>query len=254
MLRFTAVKLVALVFILLVSGCIPLTAVSPSGEGIEMVMKVRDGGGSVGKVANMARNRLKLLGVARSRVVAGDDATITVRTSALSDKDLVVNTVGKSFMAELRVIDKSIDTSDTSNLDLPPGMELLFRTELDANTGNLKKTPFATETNGALKVGSYIIGAELKKNKDFNRVYILIQLNAEGARLIEKFSADNSEKFAGLIIDDRVYYTAVLWERLTGGRLIVKGFVSEDEAEAFARILLAGPYSSDVELVSVKTY
>ena len=113
-LRLAVLNIFAILFIVLISGCVPKATVAPSGDGFEMVLQVKHGKSDeirqqyAGVVAEMAKKRLKVIGVRKSTVETQEDASIIIRTSSFPDQELLVNMVGRPVMLELKVIDESI--------------------------------------------------------------------------------------------------------------------------------------------------
>jgi preprotein translocase subunit SecD len=221
--RLAILNLFAILFVLFISGCVPKATIAPSGEGMEMTLKVKPGKSDEVRqqyaelAAEKAKKRLRVLGVRKSNVETAADAVIIIRTSSFPDQELLVNMVGRPVMLELKVIDESI------------------------------------KADAVFMAGNFVKSVEMEQDP-FKKKYLLVQLNAQGSKLFADYTARNRGRRVAVTIDGRVYFTAMIREKIMGGKLIVKGFSSDEEAEALEIILKAGPYNEDVELLSLMNY
>jgi len=258
-LRQNILMILAILSIVLVAGCAPKATLRPAGDGLEMVLKVESNTSDEIRsqyaevVADMAKKRLEIIGVRNADVKTGEDATVIIRAFSVKDRDMLVNLVAKPVMVEMRLVDESTYTEeDPDEAPLPPNRKTLFQNEFDTYSGEMKKVPYLIETDTVFKAGNYIKDAELKKDRNFDQTYLLVQLSMQGTKLFGNFTASHVNRRLAVIIDDRIYFTAMVLGKIQGGKFLVEGFSSNEEAEAMARILSAGPYSEDVKLVSVK--
>ena len=252
-------KILAILSIVLAAACTPRAIHRPAGDGLEMVLKVESNTSDeirtqyAGVVADMAKKRLEIIGARDADVKTGDDATVIIRVFSVKDRDMLVNLVAKPVMVEMRLVDESTYTEeDPDEGPLPPNRKTMFQNEFDPYIGEMKKVPYLIETDTVFKAGRYIKGVELKKDHNFDKTYALVQLSMQGTKLFGDYTVDHINRRVAVIIDDRIFFTAMIRGKIQGGKFIVEGFSSNEEAEAMARILSAGPYSEDVKLISVK--
>ena len=221
--RLAVLNIVAILFVVLISGCVPKAAIAPSGEGFEMVLQVNFGNSDELRqqyaevVAEMVRGRLKAIHETKSSVETGDDATIIVRASSLKNKSLFIKMIGDPVLLALELVDED-ERADT-----------------------------------VFAAGYYIKKSDMEEDP-FGKKYLLVQLNMKGSKLLAKYTAKHRGKRVDVTIDGRAYFNAMIQEKIMGGQLIVKGFSSDEEAEALESILEAGPYHEDVEVMSVMEY
>lgn len=74
---------------------------------------------------------------------------------------------------------------------------------------------------------------------DYDRPLVEVELNERGARLFEKISADNIGRQLAVALDGRVYSVPVVHEKISGGKFIISGSFSAEEASDLALILRA---------------
>ena len=222
--RLAVFNLFAILFIVFISGCVPKAVIAPSGEGLEMVLRVKPGKSDELRkqyaelvLAEMIKGRLEAININRSSVETGDDATVIVRTSALKSNRLFIKMIGNPILLAMELVDEDA------------GPDTIFA------------------------AGNYIKSVEMEKDP-FKKKYLLVQLNLQGSRLLADYTARHRGKRVAVTIDGWAYFNAMIQEKIMGGRLIVKGFPSDEEAEALEIILEAGPYSEDVEVLSLTSY
>ena len=222
-LRLAVINMFAILSIIFIAGCAPQALVAPSDEGMEMTLKVKPGKSDEVRqqiaelAAEKAKKRLRVLGVRKSNVETGADAVIIIRTFSSMDKELLVKMVGRPVMLELKVIDESI------------------------------------KADAVFMAGKFVKSVEMEQDP-FKKKNLLVQLNAQGSKLFADYTARNIGRRVAVTIDDRIYFTAMIQDKIMGGQLIVKGFSSDDEAEALEGILETGPYSKDVHLLRLETF
>lgn len=259
-LRQNILMILAILSIVLVAGCAPKVTLRPAGDGLEMVLKVESNTSDeirtqyAGVVADMAKKRLEIIGVRDADVKTGVDAAVIIRVFSVKDRDMLVNLVAKPVMVEMRLVDESTYTEEDPEVSLPPNRKTLFQNEFDPYIGEMKKVPYLIETDIVFNAGNYIEEVKLKKDHNPDQTFLLVQLSMQGTKLFGNFTASHVNRRLAVIIDDRVYFTAMIRGKIQGGKFLVEGFSSNEEAAAMARILAAGPYSEDVQIISVKEF
>ena len=88
--------------------------------------------------------------------------------------------------------------------------------------------------------------------QDFNpmgQVEINMSMNAEGARVWRRLTADNIGKSIAIVLDDYVYSFPTVQSEIAGGRSQISGQFSVQEAQDLANILRAGSLPAPARIV-----
>jgi protein-export membrane protein SecD len=80
-----------------------------------------------------------------------------------------------------------------------------------------------------------------------------LDLNARGARLFEEITAANVNRRLAIILDDTVYSAPVIKERIPGGRAVIQGSFTSDEARDLSIVLRTGALPAPVTIAEERT-
>ena len=108
-----------------------------------------------------------------------------------------------------------------------------------------------TMREGAVMDGSVI--TEAKAEPDFSEKYaISLQMNGEGARQWARVTRDNIGKCIAMVVDDKVYSAPNVMSEITGGRSMISGNFTKEEAKDLANMLRAGRMPVPITIVEHK--
>jgi len=86
-----------------------------------------------------------------------------------------------------------------------------------------------------------------------NEPVIALTFNSEGADLFEGITRENVGRVLGIFLDGQPISTPVINEPISGGRAIISGGFTPDEAKELARDLNFGALPVPIELISTQT-
>jgi preprotein translocase subunit SecD len=101
--------------------------------------------------------------------------------------------------------------------------------------------------------GEYITDARVRPGDQFGNPYVELILDARGARIFERITAENVKRRLAIVLDNRVYSAPVIQERIAGGRASITGSFDIKEARDLAIVLRAGALPAPVEIVEERT-
>jgi preprotein translocase subunit SecD len=82
-----------------------------------------------------------------------------------------------------------------------------------------------------------------------NAPYVSISFNAEGGRIFERVTGENVGKRLAILLDGRVYSAPVIRDAIAGGKAMIEGRFTDQEAKDLAIVLRAGALPAPVEIL-----
>lgn len=96
-----------------------------------------------------------------------------------------------------------------------------------------------------LEKSHYIDGSFIKKSfaqidKITNYSAVMIEFSEEGAKLWSNFTGENINKNVSIVVDGEVYSSPKVMDRIAGGKAMISGNFSENEAKNLATLIQYG--------------
>ncbi|MCE5194866.1 MAG: protein translocase subunit SecD [Nitrospiraceae bacterium] len=211
------------------------------------------------------RNRIDQFGVAEPTIHRQGTNEIVVQLPGIKDPKRAIEIIGKTAQLEFKLVDESssvaveipqtVDPGEEEALlkkfegKIPADTEILFEKRTNRETGAVRKFPIL------LKKQAVITGDLLKEAKvsldqgSFGEPHVSIVFNALGAKKFEEVTAANVKKRLAIILDNTVYSSPVIRERIGGGNAQISGGFSLEEAKDLAIVLKAGALPAPVKML-----
>ncbi len=179
--------------------------------------------------------------VERSSVVAETKKErLIVELPGIADVNEAVKEIGKTPLLEFKLVDKK-------------AMEAAKAAGPDADPSTLKNPYIDTGLTGR-----YLTRAELVFGKGSggglsNEPIVSITFNDEGAKLFEKLTKENVGSQLAIFLDGNMMSSPVINEAIGGGKAIISGSFTPDEARELVRNLNFGALPVAISLVSTQT-
>jgi len=176
-----------------------------------------------------------------------------IQLPGIQDPERAKEIIGKTALLEFKVVDDVRSVEEAVLKGPPPGLQILygFTPKRDGGVGS-DKTPYLLEAR-TLMTGVDITDARVRPTSGLEGPYVELILNAAGARLFEKITAENVNRRLAIVLDNRVYSAPVIKERIGGGRASITGSFDIKEARDLAIVLRAGALPAPVEIVEERT-
>jgi len=180
------------------------------------------------------------------------DTRILIQLPGIRDTQRAKDLIGKTALLEFKLVDdtKSLDAALKGNA--PPGREILYKVEEDAETQRITRTPFLIKKR-TLLTGAYLTDARVQIDSQFNEPYVSINFDKKGARIFERITGDNVDKRLAIVLDNNVYSAPVIQEKIAGGQARITGRFSTEEARDLAIVLRAGALPAPVNILEERT-
>jgi preprotein translocase subunit SecD len=199
------------------------------------------------------RNRVDQFGVAEPTITRQGTDRILIQLPGLHDPERAKALIGKTAHLEFKLLDERTSVEDAQAGRLPEGSELLYQRRVDKQTNTERKLPYVVQKR------TLLTGAELNRaevQSDPNSVgnwQVAIEFNAVGTRIFGEVTEQNVGRQLAIILDGNVYSAPRINERIPGGRAVITGQFTVDEARDLAIVLRAGALPAPVTVLEERT-
>src|SRR5262245_8437250 len=199
------------------------------------------------------RNRVDQFGVAEPTITRQGDDRILIQLPGLQDPERAKALIGKTAHLEFRLLDERTSVEDAQAGRLPETSEVLHQRRVDKDTKAELKIPYVVQKRSLL-TGAELNRAEVQADPNSpGNWQVSIEFNAVGARIFGEVTEQNVGKQLAIILDGNVYSAPRINERIPGGRAVITGQFTVDEARDLAIVLRAGALPAPVTVLEERT-
>lgn len=180
------------------------------------------------------RDRIDEFGVAEPSIQRQGENRIVIQLPGLSDPGRAINLIGRTALLEFRLVEdgqilKGIqEKAGKLGLEIPEGLYLV------------KSEPELT--------GKYLTDAMVSFDQ-FNRPYVSLTLNREGAKIFEEVTGRNIDRQLAIVLDGWVASAPVIRSKIGGGRASIEGDFTLEETRDLALVLKEGALPAPVRII-----
>ncbi|MEO8604111.1 MAG: protein translocase subunit SecD [bacterium] len=198
------------------------------------------------------RNRIDQIGVAEPVIQRQGDRDILIQLPGIQDPERAKELIGKTAVLNFKLVrDVNPEPYAKGTQPLPAGTQVLY--ELDKTGGNRKKgQPLLVEAS-TMMTGDVVTDARVRPGDLPNSRVVSLDLNARGAHLFEEITGANVNRRFAIVLDDTIYSAPVIKERIPGGRAVISGSFTPDEAKDLAIVLRSGALPAPVTVAEERT-
>lgn len=179
--------------------------------------------------------------VERSSVVAETKKErLIVELPGVADVNQAVKEIGKTPLLEFKLVDKE-------------AMDAVVAAGPDADPATLKNPYMDTGLSGRYLTRAELVFGQGSGAGLSNEPIVSITFNEEGATLFENITRDNVGKQLAIFLDGNMMSSPVINEAIGGGKAIISGNFTPDEARELVRNLNFGALPVPITLVSTQT-
>lgn len=197
------------------------------------------------------RNRVDMFGVAEPDIRPQGQDRIVIQLPGMDDPKRAVALIGKTAQLEFKLVDDTRTAEWAQVNGIPAGMQILYGREKDqdGNTGEipylLKKTPLMT--------GEGLTDARVTMTGRLGEPEVSITFDSRGARQFERITGEYTRRHMAIVLDDIVYSAPVIQTKIGGGRAVISGQFTPDDARDLAVALRAGALPAPVTVLEERT-
>jgi preprotein translocase subunit SecD len=208
---------------------------------------------SVRQGVETIRNRVDQFGVAEPTITRQGEDRILIQLPGLQDPERAKALIGKTAHLEFRLLDERTNVEDALAGRLPETSEVLYQRRIDTETKAERKIPYVVQRR-TLLTGGELNRAEVQADPNSpGNWQVSIEFNAVGARIFGEVTEQNVGKHLAIILDGTVYSAPRINERIPGGRAVITGQFTIEDARDLAIVLRAGALPAPVKVLEERT-
>ena len=208
---------------------------------------------AVRQAVETIRNRVDQFGVAEPTITRQGEDRILIQLPGVQDPERAKALIGKTALLEFRLLDERTSVEDALAGRLPETSEVLYQRRVDKDTKTERKIPYVVQKR-TLLTGAELNRAEVQADPNSpGNWQVSIEFNATGTRIFGEVTEQNVGKHLAIILDGNVYSAPRINERIPGGRAVITGQFTVDEARDLAIVLRAGALPAPVKILEERT-
>ena len=208
---------------------------------------------AINQALETIRNRIDQFGVAEPLIQRLGRNQIAIQLPGIKDPARAKALIQETAQLEFKMLDESeIALEFPANVEkgkeaevrkkfegrLPEGSEILFETVVSDTDSRSYSVPYLVKKDAAL-TGDVLQDARVTIG-EFNEPIVGVTFDSKGAREFEQVTGANVGKRMAIVLDGTVYSAPVIRDRISGGRAVIEGVFTTNEANDLAVILRAG--------------
>ncbi len=199
------------------------------------------------------RNRVDQFGVAEPTITRQGSERILIQLPGIQDVARAKALIGKTALLEFKLLDERVSVEEALKGNLPDTDAILYQRRLDKDTKSERKIPYVVQKR-AILTGAELTRAEVQADPNSpGNWQVAIEFTATGARIFGEVTEANVGKHLAIILDGTVYSAPRINERIPGGRAVITGQFTVDEARDLAIVLRAGALPAPVTILEERT-
>ncbi len=199
------------------------------------------------------RNRVDQFGVAEPTIQQQGENRILIQLPGIQDPERAKALIGKTALLEFKLLDERTSVEDALAGRLPETSEVLYQRRVDKETKVERKIPYVVQKR-TLLTGAELNRAEVQADPNSpGNWQVAIEFNAVGTRIFGEITEQNVGKLLAIILDGNVNSAPRINERIPGGRAVITGQFTIEDARDLAIVLRAGALPAPVKILEERT-
>lgn len=197
------------------------------------------------------RNRLDPEGVKEYDIVAHGEHRILIQLPGVEDIEHAKTMIKRVALLEFKIVDREHSLEEALRGNVPPDSEILYTTRVDPQTGRRTRGDPILVKKQTLLTGDMLDQARVEF--EYNMPRVAISFDSRGTKIFDQIAEANVGKELAIILDNTVYSHPVIKQRHYGGRAVIEGNFTPEEARDLAVVLKAGSLPAPVEIEEERT-
>ena len=199
------------------------------------------------------RNRVDKFGVAEATITRQGDERILIQLPGVQDPDRAKALIGQTGLLEFKLLDERTSVEEAVAGRLPESSELLFQRRVNKEGKEEQKIPFVVQKR-TLLTGNELTDANVQADPNSpGNWQVAITFSAAGAQRFGEITESSVGKHLAIILDGSVYSAPRINERIPGGRAVITGQFTVDQARDLAIVLREGALPAAVTILEERT-
>jgi protein-export membrane protein SecD len=203
---------------------------------------------AVDRALEIIRNRVDSMGLKEPLIQREGDKYVVVQLPGDKDPERTQGVIGSTALLAFKLVSDRyktldyLDANGNTRAPLPEGVELLH----DRKT----KEPMLVESR-TLMTGDMLSKAMVDFNSSqFGQPVIAFELTKDGEGLFAAITEENVQRRLAIVLDGVVQSAPVIKSRIGGGRGIIEGSFTVEEAKDLALVLRSGALPAPLKVVN----
>jgi preprotein translocase subunit SecD len=202
---------------------------------------------AVDRALEIIRNRVDTLGTKEPLIQREGDRWVVVQLPGDNDPERTQRVIGATAQMQFRLVSDSykatdfLDAAGNTRAGLPEGVELLR----DRKT----KEPLLVETK-LMMTGDMLAKASVDFSSQFGQPTIAFELTPDGSGLFAALTQENVGRRLAIVLDGVVQSAPVIKGSITGGRGVIEGSFTNEEAKELALVLRSGALPAPLRVIN----
>jgi preprotein translocase subunit SecD len=197
------------------------------------------------------RNRIDEFGVNEPDIRVQSGNRIVLQLPGIQDPERAKKLIGKTAQLTFQLVNDEADLQTALKGSPPVGYQIMYQENQGTASELAPKTPYLIQKRILLD-GSLLTHARVEFDQ-FNQPRIGIEFDRKGARIFERITGENINKRLAIILDNKVYSAPVIQDRIAGGKAVITGQFSLNDATDLAIALRAGALPAPVTIIEERT-
>ncbi|MCA9474483.1 MAG: protein translocase subunit SecD, partial [Nitrospira sp.] len=208
---------------------------------------------AINQALETIRNRIDQFGVAEPLIQRLGLNQIAIQLPGVKDPQRAKDLIQETALLEFKLLEEAPMAADLPvqvekgsedkvladfHSRIPEGAEILFETVVSEPDGRSYSTPYLVKKDAVL-TGDVLQDARVEID-EMGGPAVGVTFDSKGAREFDLITAANVGKRMAIVLDGKVYSAPRINERISGGRAIINGTFTTDEANDLAVVLRAG--------------
>ena len=199
------------------------------------------------------RNRIDKFGVAEATITRQGDDRILIQLPGVQDPDRAKALIGQTGLLEFKLLDERTPVEEALAGRVPEGSEVLYQRRVDKETKQEQKVPFVVHKR-TLLTGNELTDASVQADPNSQGNWqVSITFSVTGAQRFGEITENNVGRHLAIILDGTVYSAPRINERIPGGRAVITGQFTVDQARDLAIVLREGALPAAVSILEERT-
>jgi preprotein translocase subunit SecD len=218
---------------------------------VRQVTQLRDD--AVRQGVETIRNRVDQFGVAEPTITRQGDDRILIQLPGVQDPDRAKALIGRTALLEFKLLDEQTSVEQALAGRLPETSEVVYQRRVDKETKAERKIPYVVQKR-ALLTGAELTRADVQADPNSQGNWqVAIEFTATGARIFGETTEANVGRHLAIILDGNLQLAPRINERIPGGKAVITGQYTIEEARDTAIVLRAGALPAPVTMLEERT-
>ncbi|HET9490554.1 MAG TPA: protein translocase subunit SecD [Methylomirabilota bacterium] len=199
------------------------------------------------------RNRVDKFGVSEPTITRQGSDRILIQLPGVQDPERAKALIGQTGLLEFRLLDEQTSVEDALAGRLPETSEILYQRRRDRESETERKVPYVVQKR-TLLTGAELTDASVQADPNSpGNWQVSITFSAAGGQRFAEITEQNVGRHLAIILDGSVYSAPRINERIPGGRAVITGQFTIEEARDLAIVLREGALPASVTMLEERT-